>query len=206
MKFTDFSPTRSPLQLPVSVGVLSTDSFQIINLFYGLKLAPENYIVSQAYQRNDGLIVLELTAVNGDPEEGWIFANLSQHFEDTSTTPGEIIVTNPLLSLPLLFAPLQIEVMKELAFVETLPLNIQDDIFNPIPGAAKTLSTLINGYLNTTEFKVGTYGNYSTTGFILRYRGPEYDAGKYNLLGGSEYIAVFELTQGENKGLVYLKS
>lgn len=206
MKFTDFSPSRSPLQLPVEVGVLSTDSFQIINLFYGIKLKPEDYQVSQAYQRADGLILLELTPANGNTEDSWVFGNLSKHFDETSVDQGDIEVTNPLLFLPLLFAPLKVEIPVELDFVKNIPVDVQDDIFNPNTTASKSLSMLINGYLNTNEFKVGTYNNYSTAGFILRYKGKEADAGKYNLLGNSEYVVVFELTQGENKGLVYLKS
>ncbi len=213
MNFLELSPDGSPLHLPLVINGLSTEYFELINYFYLVDLNPNNFIISQVCESPNQCITLDLIDKETN-EVVWRFKNKSSVNTSSSNGPTTgsqeiFIMPNPVEKtdvLSSLFGVISIDTIKELAFLKDIPIDTQQSIWTANTEPAIDLAALLNTYNTGVRWVSGTIGDYSTAGFILRYYGVGSDAPpKYLVDRESELVVVIEITEGRNKGVIYLQ-
>lgn len=197
---------QGDVHLPLTERMLVAEALQLANTFYQTELKAEDYNDSQAFKTPDGQLLLEVS----DKSTGEVvirFVNKSK--SNTVATPAMMRLWNPLVGVTdthnYLAAPVQLASAEEIRFLDELGSG------NTYPtdsdnGLAWKLASLLNEYGVAGRWMAGTYGDLSTAGFELVYKGVSSKAPAEFLIDFSPMVAILRFHNGDRKGYLCLKS
>lgn len=197
---------KGDVHLPLTLQTVKGDAVTLANSFYQTDLKEGDFKESQAYKDNEGQLVLELL----DKESGEVvvrFVNKSR--SNTIATPAMLALWNPLNNstpgINWLAQTVKIFSAEELSFLDevgsgnTYPLDSDNTV-------AWKLATLLNEYSVAGRWISGTYGELSTAGFTLVFKGAGDKAPLQFMLGKSDCLALIRINNGKRQGYLCLKS
>ena len=195
---------KGEVHLPLTANTTVLDAVNLANGFYQTQLDASHFRTSVPVWETDGRLTMTLVSVDDD-STGIRFVNKA-----TGGTAGpSLSLTNPLLNatekLPWLTAPIQLHSAEEIAFLNAVepgtvyPLNSCNTL-------AWKLAQLLNEYEVLGRWVAGTYGELSTAGFELVFKGHSLDVPDGYLVDFSPMIAIIRTHHGEQQGYLCLKS
>ena len=191
--------------LPIKEGMSLQEVLTLINGFY-LEDAPLNYADykdSQAFVGSDGRVTFELI----DPESGGV---LMTFVNSNSAVAARPALANPFEEVrsytAFIFDPLTIDDKAELDFLNDIPERIPTPTYNTVNDVSFKLATLLNNYNYNGRWMTGTFGNLSTAGFEVVFKGWSIEAPDEFLLDYSSYVVILKLHEGDTRGYVCLRT
>ena len=191
--------------LPLKEGMSLHQVLGMVNIMYlsDTPLTESDYKETQAFLASDGLVKFELIGVNSE-DVLFTFVNVMGDLKKAQTTENPFHTLGVVAEF--MFTPLQVNIKEELEFLEALPVGIQTAIVNPANDVNYRLATLLNNYNYNGRWMAGTFGLLSTAGFEVVYRGPSEEAPRGFLLDYAPYVVIVRLHQGEQRGLICLRT
>lgn len=198
---------QGEVHLPLNQDTTVQHAIDLANSFYQTTLNPKDFKVSVPFVGKDGYLRLNLTPAETDLDG----LNQPITFVNKSAPAVEPVASlwSPVAKVSekhsWLVAPIQLHSEQEMAFLDELGSGNTYSLHGCNTLAFK-LATLLNGYEVLGKWMSGTFGELSTAGFELVYKGHSLDVPDAFLVDFSPCLAIIRLHHGERQGYLCLKS